>query len=101
MRSQKERSLGERLVYRVAFVAGRAHAYYQTRLWCPECQRRALFPKRHFLAHALEVIPGRNCPECGDGRLAITWTGGSPPYGPDHWECLCGNRWTTEGMGRS
>ena len=35
--------------------------------------------------------------ECGYYLyLPVAWTGGSPPFGPDHWQCqVCGAEWTT------
>ena len=37
------------------------------------------------------------CPQCGAGYyLSVLWTGGSPPYGPDSWQCqVCGAEWST------
>jgi len=35
------------------------------------------------------------CPECAAWREVI-WGGGSPPYGPESWECgECGHEWQT------
>ena len=36
------------------------------------------------------------CPECGAGYGDIVWAGGSPPFGPEWWDCLrCGHGWET------
>src|SRR5258708_7372296 len=35
------------------------------------------------------------CPQCECPH--VTWSGGSPPHGPDHWVCdYCGHAWTTD-----
>jgi len=35
------------------------------------------------------------CPECAAWREVI-WGSGSPPYGPESWECgECGHEWQT------
>jgi transposase-like protein len=37
-----------------------------------------------------------SCPACSAPYRRITWNGGSPPYGPDHWLCeSCGHEWST------
>jgi hypothetical protein len=42
------------------------------------------------------TLPKPDCPECGAPPADITWAGGSPPYGPDRWECCkCGHQWET------
>ena len=42
------------------------------------------------------TLPKPSCPECDAPYADITWTGGSPPYGPDLWECCqCGHQWET------
>ena len=42
------------------------------------------------------TLPKPSCPACGAPPEDITWLGGSPPLGPDFWECCkCGHRWET------
>jgi hypothetical protein len=37
-----------------------------------------------------------SCPKCPAGYRDIAWTGGSPPCGPDYWQCTaCGHEWET------
>jgi hypothetical protein len=40
--------------------------------------------------------PPGHCPACQAPPGAVIWAGGSPPYGPDHWQCeACGHQWQT------
>jgi hypothetical protein len=42
------------------------------------------------------TLPKPSCPACSAPPADITWLGGSPPLGPDFWECCtCGHRWET------
>src|ERR1039457_1350269 len=37
-----------------------------------------------------------SCPKCSAPYRDLAWTGGSPPYGPEYWQCsACGHEWAT------
>lgn len=41
------------------------------------------------------TLPIPSCPSCSASSPDITWRGGSPPHGPDRWQCSCGHEWET------